>query len=148
MNLQLPNGYTARPAQREDALRVCGLWNARSLWAQYGGEHSETTQLKNWDDPRFNLETDSLVVFDSQSTLVGYAHIRDVKEPPVDVFCTTGIHPSHDDQTWLWETLLQWAEAEARRVIAKAPTDALIALLAGGSDEDTSKLGRLQDFGF
>lgn len=148
MNWQLPDGYTARPATQEDANIVCELWNTRSCWARNTQPHSKAAVRKRWDGPRFNLETDSLLVFDPNSNLVGYAHIRDVKDPPVDVFSGYNVHPEYDKQTWLWEALFKWIDSEARRVIPNAPTDARIALIAGASDDDSSAQTRLEEFGF
>jgi len=148
MSRQLPNGTTERPATQEDANIVCELWNARSYWARSTQPYNAAAVRKCWDDPRFNLKTDSLLVFDPNSNLVGYAHIRDVKDAPLDVFCGYSVHPKYDEQTWLWKTLLEWIDAEARCVIPEAPADARIALIAGASDDDLSEQKRLEEFGF
>jgi len=148
MSRQLPKGYTVRPATQDDANIVRELWNARSLWVRNTTSYSEAAVRKRWDDPRFNLETDSLLVFDPGSSLIGYAHIRDVKDPPVDVFCGYNVHPEYDDQPWLWKMLLEWIEVEAHRVILKAPADTRIALVGGASDDDPSAGERLEEFGF
>ena len=133
MNQQLPDSFTTRAATQDDANIVYELWNARSLWVRNTVPYSEAAVRKRWDDPRFNLETDSLLVFDPDSSLIGYAHIRDVKDPPVDVFSGYSVHPGYDDQPWLWKTLFEWIEAEAHRVIPKAPADTRIALVGGAS---------------
>jgi len=148
MNQSFPDSYTTRPAAQEDAALVCELWNARSLWTRNTAPHSEASVLKRWDDSRFNLATDCLLAFDPNSSLIGYAHIGDVANPPVDVFCGYNVHPEYDEQSWLWHTLFDWIDSEARRVIAKAPADARIALVAGASDEDSSEHQRLEEFGF
>lgn len=139
---------TTRPATLKDAGIVCELWNARSLHVHGSALYTDSSVLKQWDDPRFDLETDSLLTFDSHATLIGYAHVRDVKNPPVDVFCTAVVHPDHDDKDWLWKALLDWCDVEARRVIPRAPSDTLIALISGGSSQDTAKLRRLEEHGF
>ena len=140
--------YRTRPATQDDAETVCKLWNVRSHHVHHASQFSEANVLKQWDDPRFHLETDSLLVFDPQSTLIGYAHIRDVKNPPVDVFCTVVVHPRHDDHDWIWKVLLEWSVSQARRVIPKAPAGTRIALISGGSSADKSKLRRLEEYGF
>jgi hypothetical protein len=141
---QLPDGITARPATKDDAERVAALWNNRSEATR--GECPSTPErvLKNWDHPKFDLSTDSLLVFASDDALIGYAHVRDVKEPPVDVFAGYSVPPDQDDVEWLWDDLFGWMEAEARRVIPKAPPDARIALVAGTSDEDVTQQRELE----
>jgi len=104
--------------------------------------------LKNWDHSKFDLSTDSRLVFAPDGALVGYAHVRDVKDPPVDVFASYSVHPDHDAADWLWDALFSWMEAEARRVIPKAPQDARIALVAGTSEQDVTEQRELERHDF
>ena len=145
---QLPDGTTYRPAATDDAERVAALWNDRSEATR--GERPSTPErvLKNWDHPKFDLYTDSRLVFAPDQTLIGYAHVRDVKDPPVDVFAGYSVHPDYDDACWLWDNLFSWMEAEARRVIPKAPEDARIALVAGTSEQDVTEQRELERHGF
>jgi len=145
---QLPDGFTARPATPDDAERVATLWNDRSEVTR--GERPSTPErlLKTWDHPKFDLSTDSLLVFAPDGALIGYAHVRDVKEPPVDVFAGHSVHPDHDEDDGLWDCVFAWMDARARRVIPKAPADARIALVAGTSDEDKKEQTELEGHGF
>jgi mycothiol synthase len=144
----LPDRFTARPATPDDAERVAALWNDRLEVTR--GERPSTPErvLKTWDHPKFDLSTDSLLVFAPDGVLIGYAHVRDVKEPPVDVFAGYSVHPDHDEDDWLWDCLFTWMDAEARRVIPKAPADARIVLVAGASDEDKKEQAELERHGF
>jgi len=148
MTEHLPDGFTARPATTDDAERVASLWNDRSEVTR--GERPSTPErvLKTWDHPKFDLSTDSLLVFAPDGVLIGYAHVRDVKEPPVDVFAGYSVHPDQDKADWLWDCLFTWMDAEARRVISKAPADARIVLVAGTSDEDKKEQVELERHGF
>lgn len=148
MIYQLPDGYTARPATTEDAEQVAVLWNNRSEATH--GERPSTPErvLNNWNHPKFTLSTDSRLVFAPEDKLIGYAHIRDVKDPPVDVFGSYSVHPNYDDSDWLWDDLFRWMEAEARRVILKAPKDARIVLVAGTSEQNATEQRALERQGF
>ena len=148
MNHHLPDGFTGRVATTDDAERVADLWNDRSEATR--GERPSTPErvLKTWGHPKFDLTTDSLLVFASDGALIGYAHVRDVKDPPVDVFAGYSVHPHHDGSDWLWDALFAWTDKEARRVIRKAPPDARIALVAGASDEDVIGQRELERHGF
>ena len=148
MTHRFPDGFTCRPATTDDAERVAALWNDRSEATR--GERPSTPErvLKLWDHPKFDLTTDSLLVFAPDGAPIGYAHVRDVKDPPVDVFAGYSVHPDHDGSDWTWDALFAWAEKEARRVIPKAPPDARIALVAGASDEDEVEQRELERHGF
>ena len=148
MTEHFPDGFTHRPATRTDAECVAALWNDRS--ESNRGDRPSTPErvLKTWDHPKFDLSTDSRLVFAASGTLIGYAHVRDVKDPPVDVFSGYSVHPDYNNARWLWDNLFSWMEVEARRVIPKAPPDARIALVAGTSDEDTKEHAELERHGF
>ena len=148
MTYQLPDGFTSRPARTDDAPCVATLWNNRSEATR--GERPSTPERvrRNWDHPKFNLSTDSRLVFAPDSTLIGYAHVRDVKDPPVDVFTGYSVHPDYDKAEWLWDDLFSWMDAEARRVIPKAPEDARIALVAGTSEQDVTEQREMERHGF
>jgi mycothiol synthase len=148
MKQAFPEKYTSRPATLQDAGLVSNLWNERSKWARATTPYRAIDVEKRWQHPRFNLATDSLLIFDPASTLVGYAHLRDVKDPPVDVFSGYSVHPDHDTELWLWSALFGWIESEARRVIEVAPPQARIVLLAGATDDDPSECARLEAQGF
>ncbi|MCK5586407.1 hypothetical protein KAJ02_10085, partial [Candidatus Bipolaricaulota bacterium] len=63
MTYQLPDGFTSRPARTDDAPCVATLWNNRSEATR--GERPSTPERvrRNWDHPKFNLSTDSRLVF-------------------------------------------------------------------------------------
>ena len=148
MTYQLPDGFTSRPARTDDAPCVAALWNNRSEATR--GERFSTPErvLKNWDHPKFDLSTDSRLVFAPDGALIGYAHVRDVKDPPVDVFAGYSVHPDYDKAEWLWDDLFSWLDTEARRVIPKAPEDARIALVAGTSEQDVTNQREMERHGF
>jgi len=148
MTHSLPDGFTMRPATLEDAQLVSDLRNDR--FETVRGDRPSTPErvLQNWNHPKFDLATDSRLVFAPDGALIGYAHVRDVKDPPVDVFSRSIIHPAHDGATWLRDVLLDWIEREARRVIDKAPAEARIALISGAPDADRVEQRELERRGF
>jgi len=148
MTYQLPDGFTSRPASTDDASCVVALWNNRSEVIHGGRPSTSERVLKNWDHPRFNLSTDSRLVFAPDGMLIGYAHVRDVKDPPVDVFAGYCVHPNFNKADWLWDNLFFWMDVEARRVIPKAPKDARIALVASTSDQDVTNQREMERHGF
>ena len=142
------DGFTVRSASMDDAERVSDFWNER-LQVTRGVRSSTPEQVRKlWNHPKFDLTTDSLLVFTPEGCLAGYAHVRDVKDPPVDIFTAHSVHPDYDQETWLWDALFAWTGAEARRVIPRAPANARIVLVAGVADEDTTKQSQLEGHGF
>lgn len=148
MTHYLPDGLTSRSATAEDAARVASLWNDRSEAIRNERPSTSEWVLSIWGHPRFNLSTDSRLVFTADGTLIGYAHVHDVKDPPIDVFSGRSVHPDFDAAPWLWDDLFTWMEREARRVIPKAPPDARIALVAGTSERDLTDQRELERHGF
>jgi len=148
MKTASPDRIVTRPATPKDAERVSVLINDRI--AALRGRRPETAERvrHRWSHPRFDPSTDSRLVFAPDGTLIGYAHIRDVKDPPVDVFGGFAVHPAHDRASWLWDDLFGWMESEARRVILKAPPDARIALVAGTTRDDVVEQRELESHGF
>jgi len=148
MTHHLPDGHTARSATSDDAKRVANLVNDQSECAGRGRPATPERMLQHWDHPKFDPVTDSRLVFAPDGALIGFARIRDVKDPPVDVFGGFVVHPDHNEASWLWDDLFGWMEAEARRVIPKAPADARIALVAGAPESDMTELRELERHGF
>jgi len=148
MTYRLPDGFTARPATTDDAGCIANLVNDRSKYAGGGRPATPERVLRNWDHPKFDPATDTRLLFAPDGALIGFARIRDVKDPPVDVFGGFAVHPNHNGTVWLWDDLFGWMEAEARRVIPKAPADARIALVACASDEDVTEQRELERHGF
>jgi len=143
MTVLLPEGFTTRSATAEDAERVSLLSNARHQ-VLCGDRPSTPERVRQqWEHPLFDLSTDSRLVFAPDGPLVGYAQIRDIKDPPVDVFGGVTVHPDMDDAEWLWDSLLRWMDVEARRVIPKAPKQARLALVSGASANDETRQRQL-----
>jgi len=143
-----PDRTVTRPATPQDAELVSLLINDRIDALRGRRPETAARVRRRWRHPQFDLLTDSRLVFAPDGALVGYAHIRDVKDPPVDVFGGVAVHPAYDDVPWLWDDLFGWMGSEARRVIAKAPPDARIALVAGTTQDDAVEQRELERHGF
>jgi len=53
-----------------------------------------------------------------------------------------------NDTPWVWDVLFDWIEAEAKRVLPKAPPQARICLVAGATGDDPCERAQLETHGF
>ena len=118
MTPQLPAGYTARPAVREDAEAVVSLLHAYSLAVSGEIENSLKGLLGEWNVPDLDLARDSLVVFAPDGRLIAYSVVWN-KSHPVLPFVNVFLHASEwDRDTTTCSFLLAWGEA---RVLENLP---------------------------
>lgn len=118
----MSDAFSFRPPRREDFDAVLALQRAVDV-SEYGLEDSEAVDLElEWDQPRFNLETDAWVVEDSSGQLAGYASVHDDK-PGVEFTAGFWIRPAAaagSAPALLGPKLLACVEARARALHAAA----------------------------
>lgn len=91
--MELPDGYTTRPATPDDVKACCDLVIEVDV-EEYGEpDYEESDVREDWGRERFDLARDSWLVHDPGGRLVGYAHAWD-KLPHelvmADVFAAPG----------------------------------------------------------
>lgn len=145
--LNLPQGYTWRPAAMDDAERAVALFNACSLELLGEAPHDADEQRVEWRTPEFDLETDTRVVIAPDASLVGYAEVWDLEEPHVRVHSWGRVDLAHRG-LGLGSALLAWEEERARGAIARAPEDARVTMGTGAlkKDERTRELFELHGY--
>ncbi|MFQ6102209.1 MAG: GNAT family N-acetyltransferase [Anaerolineae bacterium] len=125
--LLLPENFAARPATMDDVEAVVELLNACSI-EQIGRPRVEVDEIRtDWQQPTFNLETDTLVVFAPDGKLAGHAALWD-SGPHVRIFVAGDVHPEYKGQG-IGTSLCQWAEERARQAVSKAPEGARVVLM-------------------
>lgn len=145
MDVNLPEGYQARPARLEDLPAVVEMWNA---WARqvmgvkmFWVERTET----EWREPGFVLERDTRLAIAPDGQIAGYYEVMDRFEPHVRPQCWGLTHPDH--QT-VRTGLLAWAEQRARQSVPLAPDGARVVLLAATQSADVLAVQICQEQGF
>jgi len=130
MITQTLEGIKTRPATRADAEVVSNVINAATL-VDYGKAIvTPDEMLHDWDQPGFNLETDSYLMLDAQNQAVGYTQVFDATEPHVRVWVFGRVHPQHRGKG-IGSALMDWAEERGKLTIPKAPKDARVFLSVG-----------------
>lgn len=122
----LPEGYTSRPARKDDLEAAVEMFNidARQL---VGVEKFVLNEIANeWSTPGFNQETDSRIVFSPEGQVVGYCDVWDMK-PHFSIDCWGRVHPEHTN-LGIGSYLLEWAQRRAEGAIPKAPPEARVIL--------------------
>ena len=110
-------------------------------------EHNAERLLVGWQEPGFDPTTDGCVVFAPDDTLIGYAYVRDLTEPHVQIWSWGQVHPTYRNQG-IGTALLRWAEVRASEAILKAPANAQVALLGEALDSDVPANDLLSNEGF
>jgi ribosomal protein S18 acetylase RimI-like enzyme len=94
--VDLPDGYTARPATYGDVAACCALVQAIDV-ADYGEpDYEEADVREDWARERFDLDRDTWLVHAPDGALVAYALAWD-KQPHALVQADLGVHPAAPD---------------------------------------------------
>lgn len=123
----LPAGYRVRAAHESDADEIVAVVNASDR-ALIGAESFSVERIiSDWATPKFDLETDSLVVLSPDGKIVAYMDVFDINEPAVRVYCWIAVHPNYEG-TGIGDALLVWAEERANQALLRAPQEARVVL--------------------
>jgi GNAT superfamily N-acetyltransferase len=118
-----PEGYTTRPATRDDAQAVALL---RSAYQADEGDAENITaeeQLNDWQGA--DLAEDTMLVFAADGSLAAHADILNRRYLQVSVY--GGVHPEHR-RRGLGTYITRWGAAWTRAHMQHAPADAQITV--------------------
>lgn len=144
---RLPEGYLIRSATMEDLEAAVKMFNATSL-NLIGVEKYPVDVIRvEWQEPGFNLETDTRVIETTDGRLVAYGDVWDISDPHVNVSCWGRVLPEYTG-IGLGSTLLAWEESRARQAIDKAPPEARVVMTCAIPSIDKVSQKLLQNAGF
>lgn len=123
---QLPVGYTMRPPTLDDVSATVAMLNASSLDTVGTPQFTEEEFRADWQEPGFNLATDSRVVTAPDGQIAGMTDII-FRPPYVRNFIWGRVHPNYRG-LGIGTALNQWAEARVGAQMAAAPPDARVAV--------------------
>ncbi len=145
--LDMPEGYTARPWNWDDAEAIADLFNHSSQHMGYVEDKTEAEQLRKWyDRPKFSLDESTLLVQDTSGLIVGAISVWDTSDTPVAVWVPFSIDPDHAD-SGIGEAMLRWGEARARQAIAKCPPNSRVVMHTESKSDYPTKQDIIHNFG-
>ena len=143
---QLPAGFTVRPATMADLETAVFLMNVCSQDQVGRNEHNVADTKMEWTQKKFNLDTNTRLVFSAEGQLVGYLEIWDTHTVPVQPWVWARVHPQFAG-LGIGTYLLQVAEERVSLAVTRIPEEAQLSMRCGtlSTHEPTKQL--FTDFG-
>jgi ribosomal protein S18 acetylase RimI-like enzyme len=143
---QLPAGFTVRPATMDDLETAVSLMNACSQ-NQFGQDEHNVADVKTeWSQEKFNLETNTRLVFSPDGQLAGYLEVWDTHAVPVHPWVWARVHPQFEG-LGIGTYLLQVAEERVMLAVDRIPADTQLSMRCGCPSNHEPSKQLLTDFG-
>ncbi len=94
MTIQLPTGFTARPATLDDLQAVVDVMNAVTQADVGKSDTTPFTVRRYWEGGDLNLATDTLLIFAPDGQAAGFAQFME-ETPPTPYDVDTWVHPAY-----------------------------------------------------
>lgn len=146
MPAHLPTGFHARAARDEDAQPIADLLNAYCVAFGDVPDSDAQSVREDWDLPRFNRDTDTMLVLDDAERIVGYEWVAR-PEASIHVDLDGYVHP-HVQGRGIGTFLLHWGEARAHELIADLAPETPATLRLGSIAGDEGSVQFFASEGF
>lgn len=146
-HIELDYAFTIRHAELDDIDIFYQL--VKVLDAEFYGQTTTTreTLLTEWQEPGFDIATDSRLVFAPSGALIGFSILHENKELPVRPYTWSYVHPDWR-RLGVGTALIEWAQVRAKENLLILPEDARLVLTTSVYDTDHSGKELLDIFGF
>jgi mycothiol synthase len=126
-DVSLKPGFHARPATMAD-LEITAQAIEANLQNLSGRKLELVDKIQQWwQEPGFDVATDSQIVLQPRGGVAGYCEVWDVHEPPVKMNLWLQVHPDYRDDG-IGRHLLSWAENRSRLALDRAPEQLRIVM--------------------
>ncbi|MGB1287440.1 MAG: GNAT family N-acetyltransferase [Aggregatilineales bacterium] len=130
----LPDGYTTRPIQFDDASEIATMLEIATHAAGDTSAQFNPEQLrKEWEQEDFSLNDSTLAVLSPAGSIIATATLWDIANPPVHPWLGVSIHPDYYE-SGVGEYLIDWLIDTSQRIIDRCPPDARISLRSGAKE--------------
>jgi GNAT superfamily N-acetyltransferase len=117
----LPEGFSIRPGTLDDYKIVFDLLNVSATHLTGAIDLTDPELVRNdWQDPKFDMEKSTRMIFAPDGTLVGVLEVWDTGNPPVHPWIWFCVHPDYLGQG-VEDALLDWGEARAALAVERVP---------------------------
>ena len=139
--MQLPNGFTNRPATFDDIPIVVDMLNQTAISNQesFFVEDMQT----EWSTPGFDVANSVRLVICAEGQLVGYIEVWDIDEPPLRPTIWGRVHPDFRC-LGIGRFLMTWAENRAQQAVSRC-LDGVQVVYQCGCDEHHAGTQKLFD---
>lgn len=144
--INLPAGFTHRPATLDDAQIVTDLLNADAVEKIGEIQHTVEESLQEWSTPGFDLATSSQMVLAADGRLAGYIEVWDNDPLPVRNFTLGAVHPDFLGQG-VGTALMNWAIGRTRQALARVPEELQVILMATANEGHQPTVDLFQNVG-
>jgi GNAT superfamily N-acetyltransferase len=133
--MQLPIGFTNRPATFDDIPLIVAMLNQTSI-DNLDSSLIEEKQSE-WHTPDFDVSDSIRLVFSAHQELVGYIEVWDIDNPPIRSTIWGWVHPNLTRQG-IGKYLMTWAENRARKAISRCPDNTRVTYQCGCDSNEIS----------
>jgi ribosomal protein S18 acetylase RimI-like enzyme len=130
MNATLSADLTTRGGTMADIPAAVKLFNDYSEHHLSFCGYTENMIETEWKTPKFNVEEDIRLVFNSLGDLVGHIEVWTISDLPAHPWVWGRVHPDYHGQG-IGTFLMQWGEERAWRAIEQCPKDVRVAYRSG-----------------
>ena len=147
MQFDLVNpSYISRPVRLSDAKIVADLMNTCSREI-IGKDEFTADELENdWQTPGFDLQADSVLVFNDRQDLVAYGDVWGSSAPYTRIFSWVRVHPNSRGKG-IGTSLNKWAFQRASEIAQKDPEGAQVVLNCFVNKKDQFAIDLLEELG-
>lgn len=145
--VDLPKGFTTRPAAMDDVDTLARLFNTVSQEIMGFDDFSSEELTTDYGTQNFDMQEDTLLVLNQDGEIVAYQDVFATRPVPVYPIVWGRVHPDYTGRG-LGTYLLRWGVQRARHVFDKVPPEARVAVRAYTENDWAPSISLLRTHGF
>jgi mycothiol synthase len=145
--IQIPHGFTLRPATHEDIPAIIAAFNAEEMMVTGIATHTVEKFANEWTHPKFDVAYSTRVIVEEASgQVVGYASVWDTEPLPVSNWVNAVVHPDFMGRG-LGTALHHWIHVRLQDTLARVPEDVQVDYHCGAMTQHDSAHALFESLG-